>query len=400
MNNQDKQQIFGARLILLLAIHAVYIAGKQHSSCNSKSKHNERERSFLFYVDRFFDRKFLDDISWLGGKNLTSIDAKYLMLEIIEKDNIFAFTSENVVASDFQIKSFDILEYDVKKKRDDKPSLLSSFEVISDDENLDSFDVIHKKIFTINYNETMFRRYVDVFYNEENVKNVVVESFPVGEIEDESEANSWFHDAMAWLIQIYEHLELSNNVFGEDFFANDGIVVQAHQFYLSCLNEYNDKQLEQQNKMNEILEKELLKTDNFSKLLKDIFSMEILSKADKFNFLASLKLLDLPKAVIPKSEFLNDLILRKDNKIYILKNINQLNFEFVTFVTNYYGFADEPVHAYIIELLTDKSDEQKVYVIHFMSEYSNGLDMSELSAIFKKYKNMAIRLVDEFIYNK
>lgn len=398
MDNQDKQQIFGARLILLLAIYAVYIAGKQHSSCNSKSKHNER--GFLFYVDRFFDKKFLDDISWLGGKNLTSIDAKDLMLEIIEKDNIFAFTSENVVASDFQIKSFDILEYDVKKKREDKPSLLSSFEIISDDANSDSFDVIHKKIFTINYNETIFRRYVDVFYNEENVKNVVVESFPVSEIEDESEANSWFHDAMAWLIQIYEHLELSNNVFCEDFFANDGIVVQARQFYLSCLNEYNNKQLEQQNTMNEILEKELVKTDNFSKLLKDIFSMEILSKADKFHFLASLKLLYLPKAVIPKSEFLNDLILRKDNKIYILKDINQLNFEFVTFVTNYYGFADELVHAYIIELLTDNSDEQKVYVIHFMSEYSNELDMSELSDIFQKYKNMPVRLVDEFVYKK
>ena len=400
MNNQDKQQIFGARLILLLAIHAVYIAGKQHSSCNSKSKHNER--GFLFYVDRFFDRKFLDDISWLGGNNLTSLDAKNLMLEIIEKDNIFAFTSENVVASDFQIKSFDILEYDVRKKRDDKPSLLSSFEIIPDDANPDSYDVIHKKIFTINYNESeaKFNRYVDVIYNEENVRNIVVESFPVDSVE--SEANIWFHGAMSWLIQIYEHFGLSNYIFEncDGFFANDEIIAQARQFYLNCLDECNNKQLEQQNKMNEILEKELLKTDNFSKLLKDIFSMEILSKADKFNFLASLKLLDLPKAVIPKSEFLNDLILRKDNKIYILKNINQLNFEFVTFVTNYYGFADEPVHAYIIELLTDKSDEQKVYVIHFMSEYSNGLDMSELSDIFKKYKNMVIRLVDEFIYNK
>lgn len=396
MTNQNKQQISGARLILLLAIHAVYIAGKQHSSCNSKSKHNER--GFLFYVDRFFDRKFLDDISWLGGKNLTSIDAKDLMLEIIEKDNIFAFTSENVVASYFQIKSFDILEYDVRKKRDDKPSLLSSFEIIPDDANPDSYDVIHKKIFTINYNETKFNRYVDVIYNDENVRNIVVKSFSVDSVE--SEANSWFYDAMAWLIQIYEHLELSNNVFGEDFFANDGIITQARQFYLNCLDECNNKQLEQQNKMNEILEVELAKTDNFSKLLKDIFSMEILSKADKFHFLASLKLLDLPKAVIPKSEFLNDLILRKDNKIYILKDINELNFEFVTFVTNYYGFADEPVHAYIIELLTDNSDEQKVYVIHFMSEYSNGLDMNELSDIFKKYKNMPIRLVDEFIYNK
>ncbi len=128
--------------------------------------------------------------------------------------------------------------------------------------------------------------------------------------------------------------------------------------------------------------------------------MEILSKADKFHFLASLKLFDLLKAVIPKNEFLNDLILRKDNKIYILKDINQLNFEFVTFVTNYYGFADELVHAYIIELLTDNSDEQKVYVIHFMSEYSNGLDISELSDIFQKYKNMAVRLVDEFVYKK
>ena len=285
MNNQDKQQIFGARLILLLAIHAVYIAGKQHSSCNSKSKHNERERSFLFYVDRFFDKKILDDISWLGGSNLTSLDAKNLMLELIEKDNIFAFSSENVVVSDFQIKSFDILEYDVRKKRDDKPSLLSSFEIIPDDANPESYDVIHKKIFTINYNETQFNRYVDVFYNEENVKNVVVESFPVGEIEDESEANSWFYGAIAWLIQIYEHLELSNNVFGEDFFANDGIVVQARQFYLSCLNEYNDKRLEQQNKMNEILEKELVKTDNFSKLLKDIFQWKFFQKQINFTFL-------------------------------------------------------------------------------------------------------------------
>ena len=128
--------------------------------------------------------------------------------------------------------------------------------------------------------------------------------------------------------------------------------------------------------------------------------MEILSKADKFHFLASLKLFDLLKAVIPKNEFLNDLILRKDNKIYILKDINQLNFEFVTFVTNYYGFDDELVHVYIIELLTDNSDEQKVYVIHFMSEYSNGLDISELSDIFQKYKNMAVRLVDEFVYKK
>lgn len=400
MNNQDKQQIFGARLILLLAIHAVYIAGKQHSSCNSKSKHNER--GFLFYVDRFFDRKFLDDISWLGGNNLTSLDAKNLMLEIIEKDNIFAFTSENVVASDFQIKSFDILEYDVRKKRDDKPSLLSSFEIIPDDANPDSYDVIHKKIFTINYNESeaKFNRYVDVIYNEENVRNIVVESFPVDSVE--SETNSWFNVAMSWLIQIYEHLGLSNYIFEncDNFFANDGIIAQARQFYLNCLDEYNNKQIDQQNKMNEILEVELAKTNNFSKLLKDIFSMEILSKADKFNFLASLKFLDLPKAVIPKSEFLNDLILRKDNKIYILKNINQLNFEFVTFVTNYYGFADEPVHAYIIELLTDNSDEQKVYVIHFMSEYSNGLDMSELSDIFQKYKNMTVRLVDEFVYKK
>lgn len=398
MNNKNKQQISGARLILLLAIHAVYIAGKQHSSCNSESKHNEC--GFLFYVDRFFDRKFLDDISWLGGKNLTSIDAKYLMLEIIEKDNIFAFTSENVVASDFQIKSFDILEYDVRNKRDDKPSLLSSFEIIPDDTNPDSYDVIHKKIFTINYNETKFNRYVDVIYNEENVRNIVVESFPVDSVE--SEANIWFHGAMSWLIQIYEHFGLSNYIFEncDGFFANDEIIAQARQFYINCLDEYNNKQLEQQNKMNEILEKELLKTDNFSKLLKDIFSMEILSKADKFNFLASLKLLDLPKDVIPKSEFLNDLILRKDNKIYILKDINQLNFEFVTFVTNYYGFADEPVHAYIIELLTNNSDEQKVYVIHFMSEYSNGMDISELSDIFQKYKNMAVRLVDEFVYNK
>ena len=398
MDNQDKQQISGSRLILLLAIHAIYIADKQHSSCNSKSKHNER--GFLFYVDRFFDRKFLDDISWLGGKNLTSIDAKDLMLEIIEKDNIFAFSSESV--ADFQIKSFDILEYDVKKKRDDKPSLLSSFEVIPDDANPDSYDVIHKKIFTINYNESAakFNRYVDVIYNEENVRNIVVESFSVDSVE--SEANNWFNVAMSWLIQIYEHLELSNYIFEncDGFFANDEIIAQARQFYLNCLDEYNNKQLEQQNKMNEILEKELLKTDNFSKLLKDIFSMEILSKADKFNFLASLKLLDLPKAVIPKSEFLNDLILRKDNKIYILKDINQLNFEFVTFVTNYYGFEDEPVHAYIIELLTDNSDEQKVYVIHFMSEYSNGLDRSELSDIFQKYKNMTVRLVDEFVYKK
>lgn len=398
MDNQDKQQISGSRLILLLAIHAIYIADKQHSSCNSKSKHNER--GFLFYVDRFFDRKFLDDISWLGGKNLTSIDAKDLMLEIIEKDNIFAFSSESV--ADFQIKSFDILEYDVKKKRVDKPSLLSSFEVIPDDANPDSYDVIHKKIFTINYNESAakFNRYVDVIYNEENVRNIVVESFSVDSVE--SEANNWFNVAMSWLIQIYEHLELSNYIFEncDGFFANDGIIAQARQFYLDCLNEYNNKQLEQQNKMNEIIEVELAKTDNFSKLLKDIFSMEILAKEDKFNFIASLKLLDLPKAVIPKSEFLNDLILRRDNKIYIPKDINQLNFEFVTFVTNYYGFDDELVHAYIIELLTDNSDEQKVYVIHFMSEYSNGLDMSELSDIFQKYKNMPVRLVDEFVYKK
>lgn len=368
MNDQNKQQISGTRLILLLTIHAIYIADKQHSSLDNKSTHNER--GFLFYVDRFFDKKILDNIS------------------------------ENVVASDFQIKSFDILEYDVRKKRDDKPSLLSSFEIIPDDANPDSYDVIHKKIFTINYNEIKFNRYVDIIYNEENVRNIVVESFPVDSVE--SETNSWFNVAMSWLIQIYEHLGLSNYIFENcyNFFANDGIIAQARQFYLNCLDEYNNKQLEQQNKMNEILEKELLKTDNFSKLLKDIFSMEILSKADKFHFLASLKLLDLPKAVIPKSEFLNDLILRKDNKIYILKDINELNFEFVTFVTNYYGFADEPVHAYIIELLTDNSDEQKVYVIHFMSEYSNGLDMNELSDIFKKYKNMPVRLVDEFIYNK
>ena len=275
MDNQDKQQISGSRLILLLAIHAIYIADKQHSSCNSKSKHNER--GFLFYVDRFFDRKFLDDISWLGGKNLTSIDAKDLMLEIIEKDNIFAFSSESV--ADFQIKSFDILEYDVKKKRVDKPSLLSSFEVIPDDANPDSYDVIHKKIFTINYNESAakFNRYVDVIYNEENVRNIVVESFSVDSVE--SEANNWFNVAMSWLIQIYEHLELSNYIFEncDGFFANDGIIAQARQFYLDCLNEYNNKQLEQQNKMNEIIEVELAKTDNFSKLLKDIFSMEILA---------------------------------------------------------------------------------------------------------------------------
>lgn len=400
MNNKNKQQISGARLILLLAIHAIYISGKQYTNSNCNNKHNECD--LLFYVDRFVDKDILDNISWFGGKKLTSLDAKNLMLEIIEKDNIF--TSEGDAVSDFQIKSFDILEYDVRTKRDNKPSLLSSFEAIPDDANPDSFDVIHKKIFTINYNETMFRRYVDVFYNEENVKNVVVESFSVcsveGDSENERKANNWFNEAMSWLIQIYEHLGLSNYVFSEDFFANDGIIVQARHFYISCLDEYNNKQIDQQNKMNEILEVELAKTNNFSKLLKDIFSMEILSKADKFNFLASLKLLDLPKAVIPKSEFLNDLILRKDNKIYILKDINELNFEFVTFVTNYYGFADEPVHAYIIELLTDNSDEQKVYVIHFMSEYSNGLDMSELSEIFKKYKNMAIRLVDEFIYNK
>ena len=204
MNDQNKQQISNARLILLLAIHAIYIADKQHSIHNSKIKHNERERSFLFYVDRFFDKKILDDISWLGGNNLTSLDAKNLMLEIIEKDNIFAFTSENVVASDFQIKSFDILEYDVRKKRDDKPSLLSSFEIIPDDANPDSYDVIHKKIFTINYNETKFNRYVDIIYNEENVRNIVVESFPVDSVE--SETNSWFNVAMSWLIQIYEHL--------------------------------------------------------------------------------------------------------------------------------------------------------------------------------------------------
>ena len=398
MDKQNKQQISGTRLILLLAIHAIYIAGKQRINNNDKNKHNER--GFLFYVDRFFDKKILDDISWLGGNNLTSLDAKDLMLEIIEKDNIFT----NASSSDFQIKSFDILEYDVRKKRVDKPSLLSSFEIIPDDANPDSYDVIHKKIFTINYNETTFMRYVDVFYNEENVKNVVVKSFSVGAIEDEKEsgANSWFNVAMSWLIQIYKHLGLSNYIFEncDSFFENDGIITQARQFYLNCLDECNNKQLEQQNKMNEILEKELLKTDNFSKLLKDIFSMEILSKADKFNFLASLKLFDLQKAVIPKSEFLNDLILRKDNKIYILKDINELNFEFVKFVTNYYGFADEPVHAYIIELLTDNSDEQKVYVIHFMSEYSGGLDMSELSDIFQKYKNMAVRFVDEFVYNK
>ena len=35
-----------------------------------------------------------------------------------------------------------------------------------------------------------------------------------------------------------------------------------------------------------------------------------------------------------------------------------------------------------------------------MSEYSNGLDMSELSDIFQKYKNMPVRLVDEFVYKK
>ena len=398
MDNQDKQQISGSRLILLLAIHAIYIADKQCINSNSNIKNNKRERSFLFYVDRFFDKKILDYISWLGGNNLTSLDAKNLILEIIEKDNVFISTS----ASDFQIKSFDILEYDVKKKRDDKPSLLSSFEIVPDDANSDSYDVIHKKIFTINYNESAakFNRYFDVIYNEENVRNIVVESFPVGEIENESEANSWFNGAMSWLIQIYEHLGLSNHVFGEEFFANDGIIAQARQFYLNCLDEYNNKQLEQQNKMNEILEKELVKTDNFSKLLKDIFSRKILSKVDKFNFLDSLKLLDLPKVVIPKSEFLNDLILRKNNKIYILKDINQLDFQFVTFVTNYYGFADELVHAYIIELLTDNSDEQKVYVIHFMSEYSNGLDRSELSDIFQKYKNMTVRLVDEFVYKK
>ena len=394
MDKQNKQQISGTRLILLLAIHAIYIAGKQRINNNDKNKHNER--GFLFYVDRFFDKKILDDISWLGGNNLTSLDEKDLMLEIIEKDNIFT----NASSSDFQIKSFDILEYDVRKKRVDKPSLLSSFEIIPDDSNPDSYDIIHRKIFTINYNETMFMRYVDVIYNEENVRNIVVASFSVDSVE--SEANNWFNVAMSWLIQIYEHLGLSNYIFEncDSFFANDGIIAQARQFYLNCLDEYNNKQLDQQNKMNEILEKELVKTDNFSKLLKDIFSMEILSKADKFNFLASLKLLDLPKAVIPKSEFLNDLILRKDNKIYILKDINQLNFEFVTFVTNYYGFADELVHAYIIELLTDKSDEQKVYVIHFMSEYSNVMDISELSDIFQKYKNMAVRLVDEFVYNK
>ena len=124
------------------------------------------------------------------------------MLEIIEKDNIFAFTSENVVASDFQIKSFDILEYDVRKKRDDKPSLLSSFEIIPDDANPDSYDVIHKKIFTINYNETKFNCYVDVIYNEENVRNIVVESFSVDSVE--SEANSWFHDAVNGAVSVID----------------------------------------------------------------------------------------------------------------------------------------------------------------------------------------------------
>ena len=273
MNNKNKQQISGARLILLLAIHAIYIAGKQHTNSNCNNKHNECD--LLFYVDRFVDKWILDNISWFGGKKLTSLDAKNLMLEIIEKDNIF--TSEGDAVSDFQIKSFDILEYDVRTKRDNKPSLLSSFEAIPDDANPDSFDVIHKKIFTINYNESeaKFNRYIDVFYNEENVNNVVVESFPVcsveGDSENERKANNRFNEAMSWLIQIYEYLGLSNHVFVEGFFANDELVVQARHFYISCLDEYNNKQLEQQNKMNKFLEKKLSsfpKTDNFSKLLK------------------------------------------------------------------------------------------------------------------------------------